>query len=233
MSAQGDEWSRCQDKAALTSARDVVSHSNGEPLHAKLLIWFIEMSLETIAPGSTRQLGETRAEVAPSSTMAEMTAASSCRVLPVFGEAHPVRRSVTSDRPAQTPSPTRTLNIEQLTSAAAVWVGSQKSRPDDRPEYTIGEKIAILYLHVMLEHPWSTVVEMYNEKLGGERTIQGLQSSAYRLFEKWGMRKSREEPDVKKRKAFNKKRFKERTNAMEQQKWVEELGRTYGPPKGV
>ncbi|KAF2182674.1 hypothetical protein K469DRAFT_690775 [Zopfia rhizophila CBS 207.26] len=105
----------------------------------------------------------------------------------------------------------------------------QNPKKEGPQKYSNDEKIAILYLHIMAEMQWDRALNAFQKKYGGKRTVQGLQSEAYRYMKDWGMVQARDGSKSKKeRKTENKKKFRQKFG-----KVLADLEKEFGSPKAA
>ncbi|KAF2187272.1 hypothetical protein K469DRAFT_110730 [Zopfia rhizophila CBS 207.26] len=198
------------------------------------------MSLETIAPGCTEGRHQSQHPSTP--------------VPSPYGVAESSIPRATASTPTSTsPSrrldairhqlkPTNSLGIEDAISMIATSPESDPSAREspeyeldqssnERPKYSSEQKVVIMYLHVMLDLQWERAREAYKGRHGGDRTVQGLQSEAYRIMKEWNMVQARQGNDTRERKAKNKQIFRQQIEKMKERELVRELERTFGPPR--
>lgn len=118
-------------------------------------------------------------------------------------------------------------------------------RNNSRPKYTLDDKIALLYLHVVLDHSWKVVAEQFfsykdsegQKPTGSEgtikRTISGLQSEVYRLFgcKEWNLIKRRTNIPGRERDTINKNKFRQKVKLMKKESFVKRLEEKFKSPR--
>ncbi|KAF2188781.1 hypothetical protein K469DRAFT_702484 [Zopfia rhizophila CBS 207.26] len=107
---------------------------------------------------------------------------------------------------------------------------TQNPKKQGPPKYSDDQRIAILYLHIMLEMQWDKALKVFKTKYPGERTVQGLQSEAYRYMDEWNMVKARQESSHT-RKKKNKTIFRKKIAEKKKNDLLKELEKAFGSAK--